>query len=118
MEVAGPRCTWPPSTDCPYSDSPTPPSPAPLSCSKALDRIAAFALLALLSLLLLLVLVLVIRTDSGPAFFRQKRVGLGGREFHMIKFCTVVVDAEARLAELEAANEGAGPSSSCAMIHA
>jgi exopolysaccharide biosynthesis polyprenyl glycosylphosphotransferase len=50
-------------------------------------------------------------TDGGPVLFRQKRVGLNGELFHMLKFRSMVVDAEARLAELKAhsGNERHGP---------
>jgi exopolysaccharide biosynthesis polyprenyl glycosylphosphotransferase len=43
--------------------------------------------------------------DGGPVLFRQTRVGLHGRPFSVVKFRTMVPDAEARLAELEALNE-------------
>ncbi len=44
---------------------------------------------------------LAISLDSkGPVFFRQRRAGLDGKEFTMIKFRTMVVDAEKRLREL------------------
>lgn len=33
-------------------------------------------------------------TSRGPAFFRQVRVGKGGREFHIVKLRTMVTDAE------------------------
>jgi exopolysaccharide biosynthesis polyprenyl glycosylphosphotransferase len=50
-------------------------------------------------------------TDGGPVLFRQKRVGLNGELFHMLKFRSMVVDAEARLAALKEAsgNERHGP---------
>ncbi len=40
--------------------------------------------------------------DRGPVFFVQQRVGEAGRTFPMVKFRTMVVDAEAKLAELTA----------------
>lgn len=44
---------------------------------------------------LLIVLALLIRLDSrGPIFFRQQRVGLGGKLFRIHKFRTMVIDAE------------------------
>ncbi|MEW6221014.1 MAG: sugar transferase [Thermodesulfobacteriota bacterium] len=46
---------------------------------------------------LLLGIALWIRFDSpGPVLFRQRRVGKGGRPFFVLKFRTMVVDAEAR----------------------
>jgi exopolysaccharide biosynthesis polyprenyl glycosylphosphotransferase len=51
-----------------------------------------------------------IRLDSpGPVFFGQRRVGRNGRVFRVWKFRTMVVDAEARLAELADQNEADGP---------
>jgi exopolysaccharide biosynthesis polyprenyl glycosylphosphotransferase len=44
---------------------------------------------------------LAIRLDSpGPVFFRQERVGLGGRRFMMVKFRTMRVGADAEKATL------------------
>lgn len=44
---------------------------------------------------LLLLLAVWIKLDSpGPVFFRQERVGLGGRTFRIHKFRTMVTDAE------------------------
>jgi lipopolysaccharide/colanic/teichoic acid biosynthesis glycosyltransferase len=69
--------------------------------------VSALALLILSPLLLLIALL--IRLDSnGPAFFRQKRQGLGGRSFWMWKFRTMTLDAEDRLGELEHLNEVGG----------
>ncbi len=48
-------------------------------------------------------------TMPGPVFFRQKRSGLNGREFWMLKFRSMVVDAESRLADLQSKNEMDGP---------
>lgn len=48
-------------------------------------------------------------TSPGPALFRQQRSGLNGRPFVMLKFRSMVTDAEQRQHELAALNEMAGP---------
>ena len=53
---------------------------------------------------------IIIKLDSkGPVFFLQSRVGLNKRQFKMIKFRSMHVDAEERLAEIEHLNEADGP---------
>jgi exopolysaccharide biosynthesis polyprenyl glycosylphosphotransferase len=47
--------------------------------------------------------------DGGPIFFVQERVGLRKRLFPMLKFRSMVVDAEAKLKEIEHLNEAEGP---------
>jgi exopolysaccharide biosynthesis polyprenyl glycosylphosphotransferase len=61
-------------------------------------------------LLLVGVIALAVKLDStGPAIFKQLRIGKGGRPFTTYKFRTMVVDAEERRAELAALNEADGP---------
>jgi exopolysaccharide biosynthesis polyprenyl glycosylphosphotransferase len=74
----------------------------------AVDRLGAVLLLALLSPVLLGVAVGVRLTSAGPVFFRQIRVGRDGREFRMVKFRSMYVDAEARLADIRHLNENDG----------
>ncbi|RKN42030.1 sugar transferase [Micromonospora endolithica] len=72
------------------------------------DRAASSFALALL-MPLLAVIALAIKVDSrGPVFFRQTRVGQGGREFGVWKFRTMVINADALLAELSVRNETDG----------
>ena len=67
---------------------------------RALDTALATAGLVLVSPLLLVTAVLIRMDSPGPALFRQERAGLGGRAFKVIKFRTMVRDAEALLPEL------------------
>src|SRR5207253_9813838 len=48
-------------------------------------------------------------TSRGPVFFRDHRIGLGERQFGMMKFRTMYADAQERQATLEAENEASGP---------
>jgi exopolysaccharide biosynthesis polyprenyl glycosylphosphotransferase len=47
-------------------------------------------------------------TDRGPVFYLSERVGLDGQSFRMVKFRTMVVDADKKLAELAHLNEVEG----------
>ena len=68
------------------------------------DRtVAACALLALAPVLLAIALAVRV-TSPGPVLYRQVRVGLNGQPFTMLKFRSMVVDADQRLTELRDAN--------------
>jgi exopolysaccharide biosynthesis polyprenyl glycosylphosphotransferase len=63
----------------------------------------------LLMLPLMVAIAVAIKLDSrGPVFFRQLRVGRYGRRFHVIKFRTMVPDAEALKESLRDRNEVQG----------
>jgi lipopolysaccharide/colanic/teichoic acid biosynthesis glycosyltransferase len=64
--------------------------------------------LALLGPLLLLIALAIRLESAGSVFFIQDRVGLRRKKFPMIKFRTMVHDAEARQHELDDLNEVAG----------
>jgi exopolysaccharide biosynthesis polyprenyl glycosylphosphotransferase len=65
--------------------------------------ISISALMLLIAAPLMLLIALAVRIDSGsPVFFRQRRIGKGGRAFDLIKFRTMVCGAEQRHAELMA----------------
>ncbi|WP_133848245.1 sugar transferase [Labedaea rhizosphaerae] len=74
----------------------------------AMDRIGSFLLLALLAPVFILVSAMVAVDSRGPVFYRQKRVGKDGRVFTIVKFRTMVTNADKQLATLAANNEGAG----------
>jgi putative colanic acid biosysnthesis UDP-glucose lipid carrier transferase len=58
------------------------------------DRVLSLLILILISPVMLLVAALVKLSSSGPIFYRQKRVGWNGKEFEMLKFRSMPVDAE------------------------
>ncbi len=83
--------------------------PFQLATKRAIDILVSCAALVLLSPLLLVVAVLVKATSRGPILFKQERVGQHGRTFHMLKFRSMVVNAEALRTRLLVQNEQAGP---------
>jgi lipopolysaccharide/colanic/teichoic acid biosynthesis glycosyltransferase len=77
---------------------------------KRILDIAACVLAAPLILPLVLFCVITVRCSSpGPVFFRQKRIGRGGHPFEMLKFRSMVVDAEAQKAALKKTEGITGP---------
>ena len=76
---------------------------------RIVDVFGAVALLTLCAPLFVVIAIL-IRLDSGGAiFFTQERMGYNKRRFRMIKFRTMVADAEAQLEAIEHLNEKQGP---------
>nr|WP_243866727.1 sugar transferase [Actinophytocola oryzae] len=73
-----------------------------------MDRVGALVLITL-SLPLLVLAAVAIAVDSrGGVFYTQRRVGKDGGEFTILKFRTMVRDADRLKQQLAAANEGAG----------
>ena len=75
---------------------------------RTFDLAGASLLLLLTSPLMLFAVLAIKRHDGGPVLFRQTRVGRDGGEFAMLKFRSMVTDAEALLAELSPRNESDG----------
>ena len=69
---------------------------------RTFDVVGAVGILLLVWPVLLALMAWIRLHDGGPALFRQTRVGRDGAEFTCLKLRSMVVDAEARLAELEA----------------
>lgn len=57
----------------------------------------------------LIAILIKIDDPKGPVFFKQTRVGKNGKTFQMLKFRSMCVDAEVKLAELKELNEKTGP---------
>ena len=67
------------------------------------------ALVVVIGLPLWALVALAVKLDSrGPVLFVDRRIGVGEKEFGMLKFRTMVADASARQAELEPENEAEG----------
>ncbi|MBK7875207.1 MAG: sugar transferase [Planctomycetes bacterium] len=77
--------------------------------SRGLDLLGSGLALMLVAPVILLAGIAVKLTSPGPVFFRQKRCGLGGRPFEILKLRTMYIDAEARKKELLQFNEQTGP---------
>jgi exopolysaccharide biosynthesis polyprenyl glycosylphosphotransferase len=80
-----------------------------LWAKEILDRIGAAVLLLLTAPVWFVAMIGIRLSSTGPIFFRQERSGHYGKPFLMWKFRTMTLDAEARRAELELANEMSGP---------
>jgi exopolysaccharide biosynthesis polyprenyl glycosylphosphotransferase len=88
----------------------TPDTSWQLVCKRVLDIVGAAAGLLVLGPLVMLPAAIAIKLGSpGPVLFRQKRSGLHGRLFTMLKFRSMVTNAEMLRSELEIFNEVTGP---------
>ncbi len=79
------------------------------SAKRCFDVAVTSIVLALVAPVFVVLAMLVKVTSPGPIFFRQERVGRNGEPFHMLKFRSMVANAEELLDGLDKANEGAGP---------
>ncbi|MEJ2866521.1 sugar transferase [Actinomycetospora sp. OC33-EN08] len=107
MEVGGPRLHVAPVDGLPMLRLTEPRFSGTARAAKVVvDTLGAAALLLVLAPALAVIAALVKR-DGGPVFYRQERVGIHGRTFRMVKFRSMVVDADRHVPQQR--NEGAGP---------
>jgi len=78
------------------------------AAKRAFDLVVTSLALLVLSPLFIVIAVLVRRDSRGPALFTQERVGLNGEQFRMLKFRSMVVDAESQLPTLLDSTDGNG----------
>lgn len=62
--------------------------------TRILDILISFFGLMLLSPLLIIIALWIVIDDPGPVFYRQQRVGKGGRDFRILKFRSMRVNAD------------------------
>ena len=75
---------------------------------RSMDIVGATISLIVLAPLMIAIAIAIKWDSKGPILFRQERVGRDGRTFRICKFRSMVVDAEARKAELVELNEASG----------
>ena len=76
------------------------PSRSTLAMKRAMDIVVSALLLVLLAPLFALIAIVVLFDAGRPVLFRQRRAGQEGEPFMVLKFRTMVTDAEQRLGEL------------------
>ena len=109
-DVAGPRVLTRPVAGLSLLHVESPVFAGPrLAAKTTIDRGAAALLLILLSPLFAVVAARIRRSDHGPVFFQQERIGKDGTSFPMLKFRTMQVGAEAMLPSLLDRSDGQGP---------
>ncbi len=80
-----------------------------LAIKRTFDRAVSALALVLLSPVFVAITVAIALDSGRPILFRQKRLGVHGRAFSLVKFRSMVRDAEARRAGLSALNKVSGP---------
>ncbi|MCS3841749.1 sugar transferase [Microbacterium sp. AK031] len=100
-DIGGPRIHMRPVAGLPLMHVETPNYTGPqVLVKRVFDLLGSGLLILLFSPLLLVIAALVRTTSAGPALYGQERVGLNGKPFKMMKFRSMIVDADAQLSEL------------------
>lgn len=73
---------------------------------RAFDVCFSLGVLIVAAPIMLFAAIAVKVTSRGPVFYLSERIGLDGRPFKMIKFRSMVVDADEQLADIAHLNEG------------
>ncbi|MCR2793528.1 sugar transferase [Microbacterium sp. zg.Y625] len=109
IDIAGPRLHTRPVAGLPLIHVETPRfSGGQLFAKRMVDLLLSLGALIILSPVLLFLALAVRLSSPGPVLFQQTRVGLRGREFTMLKFRTMVANAEDLLPELVTGRRDAG----------
>ncbi|MDZ8201270.1 sugar transferase [Microbacterium sp. SSW1-59] len=118
VDIAGPRLHTRPVAGLPLIHVETPRfSKGQLFLKRMVDLLASVLGVIVLSPLLAFLAISVRLSSEGPVFFRQTRIGLRGKEFTMIKFRSMVVNAEELLEKLAKQERDAGNEVLFKMLH-
>jgi len=80
-----------------------------VTCKRLVDLFVSASILILTSPLMIAIAIIIRMTSDGPALFSQERLGGNKRSFKILKFRTMVTNAEAMMTQVEHLNESAGP---------
>jgi exopolysaccharide biosynthesis polyprenyl glycosylphosphotransferase len=108
VEVLGPRVQLRPAAGLTLLEVSTNPPRTRMWAKSVLDRTLGATLLLLAAPVILAAAVAVRVSSPGAAFYRQRRIGVDGREFTMWKLRSMYVDAEARRVALLASSDRDG----------
>jgi exopolysaccharide biosynthesis polyprenyl glycosylphosphotransferase len=108
-DIGGPRIHTRPVAGLPLIHVETPRYEGFKRYQKRVFDFVASALLIIVSLPVLIAIAIIVRLSSpGPVLFRQERVGLNGTRFNMLKFRSMVTDADALIEHLQSADRSEG----------
>jgi exopolysaccharide biosynthesis polyprenyl glycosylphosphotransferase len=110
IDVAGPRLLIRPVAGLPLLHVDKPQYRGASKAGKlAVDLVGASGALLLAAPVMIVTALMIKLTSRGPVFYRAERIGMNGEPFDMIKFRSMIVDADRRRAELTERDEGSGP---------
>jgi exopolysaccharide biosynthesis polyprenyl glycosylphosphotransferase len=108
-DIAGPRIHTQQVAGLPLIHVTTPALEGGQGVAKRLfDVLVAGAMIIVAAPVMAFVAIMVRLDSPGPVFFKQERVGIEGARFGMLKFRSMIVDAEQQLQGLSSYNEGTG----------
>ncbi|TQC44240.1 sugar transferase [Rhodococcus sp. WS4] len=109
MDVSGPRLSMRPVAGLPLIHVEKPQYHGAQRFSKlSFDFVFATLALILISPVMIAAALAIKITSKGPLFYKSERMGLDGKPFPMLKFRSMVVDADKQVSALMTANDGAG----------
>jgi exopolysaccharide biosynthesis polyprenyl glycosylphosphotransferase len=110
VDVSGPRIHLRAVANMPFIHLEEPQYAGAARLSKVIfDKSVAIAALIALAPVFVVAGLAVKLNSRGPVLYRSTRVGVGGKRFEMLKFRSMVADADRNVHALAAVNDGAGP---------